>query len=274
MFIKNEDGEIVGIKVFQAVGAAIALILFLVLFFGSFTTIGVGERGVLVTMGKVEDKVLIEGFHLKLPIVQSVETIDVRTKKEEEKADAASKDLQAINATIAINYHVDPLKANALFQLVGQSYSERIIAPAIQESIKAVVAKFTAEELITRRAEVKDATKLLLAKRLGQNNIILDEFSITNFAFSQQFDKAIESKQTAVQEALKAKNDLERVKMEAQQKIEQARAEAERIKIQAESISKQGGAEYVNLKAVEKWDGKLPQQMIPGSTLPFINLNK
>ena len=209
-----------------------------------------------------------------MPFVQSIKIIDVQVKKDEVSANSASKDLQSITTTIALNYHLDPMTVNKLYQEIGIDYESRIIAPAIQESVKAATSKYTAEELITKRDQVKTDTYDILKARLEGRYIIVDDFSITNFSFSAEFDAAIEAKQTAQQRALQAKNDLDRIKTEAEQKVAAAQAEAERIRIQAESISKQGGAEYVRLKAVEKWDGKLPAQMLPNTTVPFIDVTR
>ena len=131
---------------------------------------------------------------------------------------------------------------------------------------------FTAEEMITKREQVKGEYKRVLAESLARNHIVLDDIFITDFKFSKSFEEAIEAKVTAEQNALREKNNLDKVRFEAQQKVVSAEATAKAIKIQAEAITQQGGREYVNLKAVEKWDGHLPQQMIPNSALPFINL--
>jgi regulator of protease activity HflC (stomatin/prohibitin superfamily) len=121
---------------------------------------------------------------------------------------------------------------------------------------------------------VKDAIKNDLAERLDSFSILVDDFSIVNFDFSSEFNRAIEAKQVAEQNALKAKNDLDRIKIEAEQKIAAAQAEAEAIRIQAEAITQQGGRDYVQLQAIERWNGQLPAQMIPGATVPFIDLTK
>lgn len=238
---------------------------------GSFSLVGAGERGVLIQLGAVQDDILSEGFNFKLPFVQSVHKLDVKTQVEQIDASAASKDLQTVTAKIALNYHLDVQRVNKLWQLVGKEYKTRIIDPAIQEAIKAVTAKYTAEELITKRPQVKEDTKILLAQRLSKEFILVDEFSIVNFHFSKTFNEAIEAKVTAEQQALAAKNKLEQSKYEAEQRIAQAKGEAEAIRIQAAAIQNQGGAEYVNLKAIEKWNGALPTQML-SNVVPFINI--
>lgn len=239
-----------------------------------FTVIGAGERGVVLHWGAFQGRVMEPGLKWKTPISQSVIKMDVQTQKEEIDVSAASKDLQTVTARIAINFHPDPAKVGELYVNVGTSYQDRIIAPSIQEAVKAATAKYTAEELITKRELVKGDAQALLVARLAPSNIIIENLSIVNFDFSASFNAAIESKVTAEQEALKAKNNLEQVKFEAQQQIETAKAEAESIKIQAQAINAQGGADYVKLQAIAKWDGVLPAQMIPNATVPFIELNK
>lgn len=256
------------------VGAVITV--FILLLISPFTVVGAGERGVVLSWGAVQDRVLGEGIHFVMPIRDDVETLDVKTRKEEVQVNAASKDLQSVSAKIALNYHLEPTKVNKLWQQVGEDYAERVIAPAIQESVKAATAKYTAEELVTKRNEVKDEMKLSLVERISKNDIIVDDVSIVDFEFSAGFNAAIEAKVTAEQSALAAKNKLEQVKFEAQQSIEKAKAEAESIKLQSEAANNE---KYVSLKALEvqlefarRWDGKLPVQMVPGGAVPFLNL--
>lgn len=249
----------------------IVLIVFVIL--NPFVQVSAGERGVVLVWGKVQEQTFGEGLHIINPIGTHVEILDIKTQKEQVSVSAASKDLQTVTTKIALNYHLNPDKTNFLWQSVGKEYKERIIDPAIQEAVKAVTAHYTAEELITKRSQVKDDVKISLIERLQREYIIIDEFSIVDFDFSPSFNAAIESKVTAEQNALAAKNKLEQVKFEAEQRVTQAKGEAEAIRIQAAAIQNQGGAEYVNLKAIEKWNGNLPQYML-GQTTPFINLNK
>jgi regulator of protease activity HflC (stomatin/prohibitin superfamily) len=142
----------------------------------------------------------------------------------------------------------------------------------VQESVKAATAQFTAQELIELRPKVKDEIRRHLAERLHARHIVADDFSIVNFDFSDSYEQSVEAKQVAQQNALKAENDLRRIRVEAEQRIAQATAEAEAIRIQAEAIRSQGGSEYVQLQAIAKWDGHLPEQFVPGSAIPFLNL--
>ena len=253
------------------VGIIIAITLLSML--NPVVIIGAGKRGVVMNAGSVQDKILGEGISFRIPFYQSVKKMNVQTKKLEIEALAYSKDIQTVTSKLALNYHLKPEVVNKLLQEVDSDYESALIDPAVQESVKAATAKFTAQELIEQRAKVKDEIKTELFNRL-QTYFTIDEFSIIDFSFSDEYEKAVEQKQVAQQAALKAENDLVRIKTEAEQRIAQAEAEARAIKIQAEAITQQGGAEYVNMKAVEKWNGVLPSQMIPNATLPFINLNK
>lgn len=256
--------------VFKLIGLGIVCLIVL---FGSFRIISAGERGVKLTLGKVHEEVLGEGLQFKFPLIQKIVKLDVKIQKEEIKATAASKDLQDVNAIIALNYHLESERVNKLWQNIGKDYKVRIIDPAIQESVKAATAKYTAEELITKRQAVKDEIKSILFVRLQKEFILVDDLSIVDFQFSGSFSRAIEDKVTAEQQALQAKNKLEQIKFEAEQRITSAKAEAEAIRIQAQAITQQGGREYVNLKWVEKWNGTLPQTVL-GDAVPLINLSK
>lgn len=249
------------------------IILLLLTTLRPFVIIGAGERGVVLNFGAVQDKVLGEGIHLRIPIMQKIVALDVRVHKSQTDAEAASKDLQDTHSTIAVNYHILPEKSNWVYQNIGKEYKERIIDPAVQEVVKAVTARYTAVELITQREKVRAEIKDLLKQRLMAYNIIVDDFSIVNFKFSQQFTQAIEAKQTAEQLALKAQRDLERIKIEAQQKITQAQAEAEALRIQKQNVTPeliQLRQIEVTARAIEKWNGILPQ--VTSGAVPFIDV--
>jgi len=248
------------------------IVIVIITFLFAFTKVGAGERGVVLNWGAVQDVILDEGLHFKIPIYQKIKVLDVKTVKHEVQALSYSKDIQTVDATVALNYHLDPNGVGVLLQEIGTDFESRIIDPSIQESVKAATALFTAQELVSKRPEVKDAIRVELLKRLEGKHIVVDDFSIINFDFSDAYEQAIEQKQTAQQNALKAGNDLKRIQFEADQRVATATAEAEAIRIQAEAITQSGGKDYVNLKAVEKWNGQLPTQMIPGSAIPFINL--
>jgi len=252
----------------------IGAILMLLLFFSPWVQVGAGERGVVLNFGAVQDNVLGEGLHFRIPIMQKVAIMDVKVQKAVTDATSASADLQDVTSSVALNYHVVPDKANVVYQTLGVQFKERIIDPAIQEVMKAVSARYTAEELITKRAAVSEAMRANLAERLLPNNIAVDAVSIVAFSFSKVFTEAIEAKQTAEQLALKAKRDLERIKIEAEQKVTAAKAEAESLRLQRANISPdliELRKIEANLKAIEKWNGILPQ-VTGGGAVPFIGV--
>jgi len=251
-----------------------ATIFILILLSSTIVKIDAGERGVVKNGGAVQDNIMQEGLHLKVPFYQQVIKIDVKTQKIEVEAVSFSKDIQTVTAVIALNYHIESNIVNKLVQEVAKDYESVIIQPAIQESVKSATAKFTAQELVEERPLVKEDIKISLKERLAVRGIIVDEFSIANFDFTDEYEKAVERKQVAQQDALAQKNKLEQVKYEAEQRVAQAEAEAKAIQIQAQAITQQGGEDYVQLKAIEKWNGSLPTQMIPGGTVPFLNLTK
>jgi len=255
-----------------AVLAVVALVVFLMV--NPLVIVHPGQRGVVIQLGAVQDMVLGEGIHFVMPITQSVKKMDVQIQKVEVPSEASSKDLQMVHAKVALNYHLDAMKVNKIFQTLGDDIDSRIIAPAIQEYLKKSTAMFTAEELISKRELVKDEFKRSLSLALIVNNVIVDNVFITNFEFSKEFNHAIEQKVTAEQEALREKNNLAKIKFLAEQKVATATADATAIAIQAKAVTSQGGKDYVQLKAIEKWDGHLPTQMIPGSAVPFIDLQK
>jgi regulator of protease activity HflC (stomatin/prohibitin superfamily) len=184
-----------------------------------------------------------------------------------------SKDIQTVTVKLALNHHVKPEIVGNLWSGVGKDFQARLIDPSIQESVKSATAKFTAQELIEQRPLVKEEIKKELLIRMN-NYFVVDEFSIIDFSFSDAYEKAIESKQVAQQKALEQENISKQVEEQAKQRVTTATAEAQAIKIQAEAVTQQGGADYVKLKAIEKWNGSVPTTMVPGSTVPFLDLNK
>jgi len=256
-----------------AFGIILVVAFIALLIINPFVKIDAGERGIVLKWGAVQDEILDEGIHWITPIVKEVKKLDVRIQKEEKDASASSKDLQVVTSQVAINYHLDTTKVNKLWQEVGKDYSDRIIAPAIEEFVKKTTAQYTAEELITKREEVKDALFIAIRDNLSKNGIVVDDIFITAFDFSSSFNAAIEAKVTAEQSALEAQNKLEEVKFEAEQKIAQATAEAEAIRIQAQAITQQGGKDYVNLQWIDAWKAggaKVPQYISGGDSAGFL----
>jgi len=262
--------RIKNIKPGKVVSRIIIGVFVLTFILSAFGTIGAGERGVLLQFGAVQDKVFDEGLYFKIPFIQKVVKMDVKIQKDEVPASASSKDLQVVTSRIALNYHLDPNAVNKVWQDVGKNYNTRIIAPSIQEGVKAVTARFTAEELITKREEVKEQIKANLTIRLSEHAIMVDEFNIIDFEFSPSFNEAIESKVKAEQLKLKADRDLERIKIEKEQMIAAAQGKAEAIRIEAQALIQ--NPKVVELRWIEKWDGKVPTYW--GGATPFIGINQ
>jgi regulator of protease activity HflC (stomatin/prohibitin superfamily) len=252
----------------------LGIFLIVLLMIKPWVQIGAGERGIVLNFGAVQDKVLDEGMHLRVPIMQEVVIMDVKIHKVVTDAASASSDLQDVALSVALNYHIIPDKANIVYQSIGVEFKERIIDPAIQEVMKAVSARYSAEELITKRPAVSAEMQDALKTRLLMNNIAVDAFSIVSFNFSKIFTDAIEAKQTAEQNALKAKRDLDRIRVEAEQTIAAATAEAEALRLQKMNISPdliELRKIEANLKAIEKWNGVLPEVTGAGA-VPFIGV--
>jgi regulator of protease activity HflC (stomatin/prohibitin superfamily) len=271
----------------KVVALIVGILVAIILFFSTVGIVGAGERGVKVQLGKIVGTVE-QGLYFKLPFVEKVYKIDVRTRtikneyyvNEDGKVlsnnplESASKDLQDVKISAVVNYKIDPVKVKELYEQYREesNFEEQILKPIIKKTIKETTSLYTAEELVTKRAEYNSSIDSKLTNEFSNIGVIFEQSNITNLTFSESFNQAIEAKVTAEQKALKAQNDLKRVEFEAEQKIATAKAEAEAIRISAQAINSQGGADYVNLKAIERWNGVLPTQMIPNATVPFVEL--
>jgi len=249
--------------------------------FGAIAVIGAGHRGVLLTWGKVEDKILPEGISIITPFMNQVVQMSAQTLKYQASASSASKDLQDVSTEVTLNYKIEPERVNWIYQNLGSDYENRIIQPAIQESVKASTAQFTAEELITKRPTVKANIESALRDRMLNYSLIMETVSITDFKFSPSFSQAIESKVTAQQLALKAENDLQRIRVEAEQAVAiaqgqanatiiKATSEAAAIKITGEALK--NNPALVNLEYIKRWQGILPTTLIIGGETPSLIL--
>src|SRR5215204_5719957 len=271
----------------------IGIIIISTIAVSSVRIVDAGNRGVLVRFGNVDtDNSLDEGLHFVIPFRDNVVQMEVRTQKIVESATSASKDLQDVSTQVALNFHANPDRAQVLYQQLGPDYANRVIIPAIQESVKQVTARFNAEELITKRETVKNQIEEQITARLGAYNIVVDALSITEFQFSPQFTAAVEAKVEAQQRALQAQNELRRIQIEAQQNEAQAIGEqkaniarAEGIK-QSNVLQAEGEAQAITLIDAQlrnnptylewlkatKWDGVLPLVTGEGGQTPFIDI--
>jgi prohibitin 2 len=275
--------------------AIIGIIILLFIVSASVKIVDAGYRGVLLKFGAVDTSVALnEGIHFVTPFRDSVIQMEVRTQKTVENAASASKDLQDVTTQVALNYRINPDRAQVVYQQLGFEYGNRVIAPAIQESVKQVTARFNAEELITKRETVKNQIEEQIKARLAPYNIVVDTISITEFQFSDQFRKAVEAKVEAQQRALQAQNDLRRIEIEAQQNeakavgeqkanvaradgirqanVLQAEGESQAIKIIDQQL--RTSPTYLEWLKTQRWDGKLPLVTGGGSagTTPFIQI--
>lgn len=251
-------------------------IIGIIVLFKTFYTVKTGTVGVVYQFDEIQG-IEQPGLHLKMPFVTKVKPFNIQVLKYETQAGGASKDLQSSVTTVAVNYSVSQDNVEEIVKKVGFDYGTKLLVPAVQESVKGATAKYTAEELITKRELVKEAVRSYLFERLENNLIQVHEVSITNFSFSPSFDKAIEAKVTAEQDALASKNKLEQVKYEAEQKIVTAKAEAESIRIQAQAIQSQGGADYVKLQWIEQWGkggAQVPNVVADGNSSFLLDINK
>jgi len=295
---KEEVSDWSGGKILGAILLFGGIILVLVVLLGSFYTIQSGQQGILLTWGRAEPGSIGPGLHFKIPIAQSVVKFNVRTQKLGADASqgtyetAASKDLQNVKVNVIVNYHLIESKVPEIYTAIGPAYEDTVMVPALHDAFKAVTARYTAEELITKREDVRAGVQELLTEKMKQYNIMIEQVSIAKFDFSEQFNTAIEAKVTAEQNALTEENKLKVIEFQAQQKVAAAngdrdsriaaaeaeaktieltaKAEAEKIRLQNEELQK--SPLYVELIKAQRWDGHLPVSFTGGGVQPFLNI--
>lgn len=233
--------------------------------------IDTGNRGIETRFGEVVGEPLPEGFYFYNPFTSSITEIDIKTQKWEGDTDAYTKDVQQAKLHFTINYRPEPSKVGDLFKSVGREYAEKLIPQVITGSIKNVVGKWEAVELVSNRDKATSAIESTAKTVLATNGIDVSRIEITNISFAKEFEKAVEEKVVAVQSAAKAENKTKQIQEEARQKIISAKAEAESMKIRSEALSQ--NKSLVEYEAVQKWDGKLPVYMLGNST-PFIKVGE
>ena len=230
----------------------------------SIYVVPAGSVGVVTRFSAV-NRLAGPGIGLKIPLIESVHNMSVRTQKDEVEASAMSENLQVVTSTIAINYHLDGGNAITVYQNIGTNYADIIIAPALQNTFKSVTAKFTAEELITNREEVRLEAEKELTNQLAAYNIIVENFNIVNFDFSPEFQAAIEAKQVAQQAVETSKQKLAQAQIEAQTAVTTAQGQAD-----AQKAMKDTGSltpEYLQYLFLTRWNGTLPTVMTSASSV-------
>lgn len=256
--------------------AGILVAILIIVGLASITTVPTGYVGVKTRFGKVQEDVIQEGLNTKAPFIEKIVKIDCRTQKIELESGTATKDLQEVTFKIAVNFNINKETANELYKTTGTNYQNIIVNPAILESIKAVTAQYTAEELITKRSEVSNKMQETLKEKIETKGFNVVDFNILDLDFSVEYNQAIEKKQVAEQQAKQAQYELEKAKVENEKKIENAKAEAEVMRQQNSEITEN----TLRLKELEvqqslinKWNVVLPTTSL-GDNIPMLNIGK
>ena len=275
------SGSAMGPKKLVIIATITTLIVIILVMSESVVIVQAGHRGVVLYLGAVENRVLSEGVHFIIPFAEQVIPLEVRTLKFVANASAASNDLQEVQTVIALNYHLNPTEVNKVYQQLGPDYADKVIAPTIQESVKASVAKYNAEELITKRAIVKDVIANAIRTSLSAKDIVVETIFITDFRFSPSFSSQVEDKVVAFQKYLTELNNLRGIQVVANQTVVQAQAQAKA------NIAKAGGEsqaikiitsqlrqapQYLQWQAINKWNGQLPYSLGGQGAVPFFQL--
>lgn len=251
-----------------ASGIAAVIILIMAAVFWPLVSVPAGHVGVVMLFGQVQDAVLAPGMHVVNPMAHVID-MDVRQYQYPIEGEVGTKDLQSVHGKVIVNYHPTPELMGRLYSNFGAKYDEIIIAPAVQDRMKSVTPHYNAEELVTKRADVSRQIKVAVTDAVRERSkglLVVDDVVVSDFGFAQSFKQAIEAKQVADQNALKAENDLRRIKVEAEQRIATARAEAETFRLKSLQITPQ----MIQMSAIEKWDGSLPYY-VGGGPVPFID---
>lgn len=236
-----------------------------------FEIVDTGHRGIETRHGEVIGKPLPEGLHFYNPITSNVVEMDVRTKKYVTDTQPFTKDVQAAQVSVALNYNLDPAAVNNVYQHVGTDYADVLIPQEVVGAVKAIFGQWEAVDIISNREKVRAEIEELLRTNLGEKHIVLTDFEIQNIDYNDEFEKAVEAKVIAVQRADEAKNHTVRIKEEARQKIVAATAEAESMRIRSDSLKTNKA--LIEYEAVMKWDGTLPQYMLGSAPMPFISID-
>ncbi|NTV52037.1 MAG: prohibitin family protein [Candidatus Firestonebacteria bacterium] len=247
----------------------------LIFLWGLFFTVKPGEVAVLVRLGKLQGS-YPEGFYLKIPLIDTVEKFTIKIQRADIETEAFSRDLQTIKVKIVVNHRVEQGTITSIFRNLGVGYVQSVIEPISQEVLKSILAKYSAENIISSRIEVAAELSATVKRRLAEKQIIVTDLSITDFDFSEAFIKSVEDKQIAEQNAKKAEKDVERVKREAEQQVARARGEAEGLRLQREAVTPMLISlrrVEAQIKAIDKWDGKLPT-FVGSEAMPFIEIKK
>lgn len=234
-------------KSIMAGSGCLIFIIIIILFFGSFKTIKSGEIGLKVRFGKIVDTELTEGVNFKIPFIEKIVKVNTKVQKSELKTEASTKDLQIVNASVVVNYRIDINKVVQLYKTVGTDYNNTVLLPAIKESIKTAIAGYNAEEITTNRKTVSDNCLNTIQEKVLKYGIIIEDFNLTDFGFTDEYTRAIEQKQVAEQ-------NLEKARLDAEKKLVEANAEKQANELKNQTLTDQ----VLQEKLIEKWNGNLP----------------
>lgn len=271
--MKNQYGQN-----WQAILGGVLLALLILVLSSSFVIINPGEAGVISILGKARDGALLEGIHIKPPLVSKVDIYDVTVQKYEVPAQSATRDLQDLKARFAINFRLDPTRVVEIRRTQGtlENLVSKIISPQTQEAFKIAAAIRTAEESITKRSELKSDFDIALSSRLEKYGVIILDTSVIDLNFSTEFAKAVEDKQIAEQRAQRAVYIAREAEQEAQAEINRAQGKAEAQRLLAETLKAQGGQLVLQKEAIEAWregGAQMPNVLVMGgesSSVPFL----
>jgi regulator of protease activity HflC (stomatin/prohibitin superfamily) len=262
------------------IGIIAVLLIVCIILWGSYVIVPAGSRGVVLWLGRVEQRIMNEGFYFKVPLTERVIKVDVRVQPHPfREIDASSKEYQIVKMTGMMNFHIDPAFVHDLYQKVGLDFAEKVIDPAFNDFVKEVVPMYPIGEILPKREEIRQTAMKKLGENLAKYHIIVDDIYFANIRFSPEYEKAIEAKQVAQQQVETQKQILAQREIEAQQKVATAKGEAESILVVAqeqakanEVLSRAITPILVSYKSIERWNGVLPQ--VSGGAIPFIELGK
>ena len=238
----------------KVVGIGILIVFIIITMFCSFKTIKSGEIGLKVRFGKIVDSKLNEGFNMKLPYIEKIVKVNIKTQKVEIATESSTKDMQIVQTNLAVNFRVAKDEAIKLYKNVGNSYKDTILLPAIQESIKSAMSKYSAEEVITRRNDLSAECLKVLSSKVKKYGIEIQDLNIVDLSFSDAYKQAVEEKTIAEQKVLTAQQELEKSKVDAEKKVIEAKAKREENDLLKQTLTD----EVLAQKFIEKWNGQLP----------------
>ena|SRR3990167_996075 len=273
----NETGEP---RIVKMISHVLLLIAFLIILFGSFRIVSPQERGIVIRLGSIV-RSADGGLTFKLPLIEKIVKMDVSTNAIKGSELAYSKDGQTLTFEATVTYALEPSFVENIYREYRQDYESRVVIPAIKESIKSVSANYTAQGVLDNRSKLPGEMKIALHTNMSEKGFIVEDVSITNIDFDDQYEEAIKNKQIAEQKALEQVNVTKQEDEKKKQEILKAEALAERTRLESAALASQQGEKLIEkiyaeaaLEAAKKWNGQLPTQMIPNATLPFIQLGR